>query len=170
MDSHPLVKSLKMCPFPNRASEMDGSNSKLHVQSQQEAQTCPVQAALGPQGILGPESSCKRSVKNQQTARRMGVETHVRSLNLLRLRSENTERIFLLRRDPASKESPAQGIPEDKWGGVPGARAVAVIAPWVGAQVDSPLQLRARLGLCSFSSFGGGREKEEVRPQTGVGV
>lgn len=63
-------------------------------------------------------------------------------------------RIFLLRQDPASRESPALGIPEDKWGGVPGARATvllpSVIAPWVGAQVDSPLQLRTRLGLRSF--------------------
>lgn len=61
--------------------------------------------------------------------------------------------------DP-SKESPAQGLPEDKWGGV----------PWAGAQVNSPLQLRGRLGLRSFSSFDEGREKEEVRPQTQEGV
>lgn len=130
-----------------------------------------VQAALRPQGILGPESSCKRSVKNQQTARQDGGgDTRQESKSSETQERKKPERIFLLRRDPASRESPAQGIPEDKWGGVPGARAVAVIAPWVGAQVDSPLQLRARLGLYSFSSSGGGREKEEVRPQTGVGV
>lgn len=143
----------------------------MHVQSQQETQTCPVQAALGPQGILGPESSCKRSVKNQQTARQDGGGDTRREFKSSETQErKKPEKIFLLRRDPASRESPAQGIPEDKWGGVPGAMAVAVIAPWVGAQVDSPLQLRARLGLCSFSSSGGGREKEEVRPQTGVGV
>lgn len=83
------------------------------------------------------------------------VETHIRSLNLLRLRSEKLRGSFFTE-TLASKERPAQGIPEDKWGGVPGARAVAVIALWAGAQVDSPLQPRARLGLCSFSSFSGG--------------
>lgn len=125
----------------------------------------------GPKAFWVLRVHVKGQLKISKPQDRMGVETHVGSLNLPRLRKEkNPERIFLLRRDPASRESPAQGIPEDKWGGVPGARAVAVIAPWVGAQVDSPLQLRARLGLCSFSSSGGGREKEEVRPQTGVGV
>jgi hypothetical protein len=70
MDPYLLVKSLKMCPFPNRASETGGSYSKpalkLHIQSQQETQTCTVHTTPGPQGILGPESSCKRSVKSSK--------------------------------------------------------------------------------------------------------
>lgn len=51
MDPHLLVKSLKMCPFPNRASKTRGSDSKpalkLHIRSQQETQTCPVRATPG---------------------------------------------------------------------------------------------------------------------------
>lgn len=70
IDPHLLVKSLKMCPFPNRASETGGSDSKpalkLHIRSQQETQTCTVCTTLGPQGILGPESSCKRSIKSSK--------------------------------------------------------------------------------------------------------
>lgn len=148
MDSHPLVKSLKMRPFPNRASEMEGSDSKpaqaAHSEPARDPDV-PCTSCPGPQGILGPKSSRKRSVKSSKPQGGWGWR-----LNLLRLRSETLRGSFLLRRDPASKESLAQGIPEDKWGGVPGARAVAVIAPWVGAQVEA---------LSSFFIFRGRQRK-----------
>lgn len=58
-----VLKCIHSLTGPQRWKVPTPSRLKLHVQSQQETQTCPVQAALGPQGILGPESSSKRSVK-----------------------------------------------------------------------------------------------------------
>lgn len=65
IDTHPLVKSLKMCPFPNRASEMQGSGSRAAQAAHSEPARHPDRlcvASLGARGILGPESLCKRSV------------------------------------------------------------------------------------------------------------
>lgn len=69
MDTHPLVKSLKMYPFPNRASEMQGSGSKPAQAAHSEPARDPNRpcvASLGAGGILGPESLCKRSVKTSK--------------------------------------------------------------------------------------------------------
>lgn len=88
MDTHPLVKSLKMCPFPNRPQRrkvLAPSRLNGHIQSQQETQTGPVQLLWGPEAfwvLRVYEKGQSRPVNHKMD--RGGAGTHVTSLRLLR--------------------------------------------------------------------------------------